>query len=181
MPRVVHFEINADDPKRAIEFYKNVFGWKISKWDGPSDYWLLTTGDEGQPGIDGGLMKRAEPGSSTCNTIDVPSVDACSELIESTVGEVVVPAGTFYSFGVGFDLGHRFVHPKSGRRYNLLGHRASPDALLPGRGATGWYAENVGVVQMSYLTWPGEMLKLVSWQPTPVENESWGKIKSLFR
>ena len=91
MPRVVHFEINADDPKRAIEFYRNVFGWKISKWDGPSDYWLLTTGDKGQPGIDGGLMKRAEPGSSTCNTIDVPSVDACSELIESTGGEVVVP------------------------------------------------------------------------------------------
>ncbi|MGZ7136310.1 MAG: VOC family protein, partial [Methanobacterium sp.] len=38
MPRVVHFEIPADDPERAIEFYKNVFGWKIDKWEGPFDY-----------------------------------------------------------------------------------------------------------------------------------------------
>ncbi len=29
MPRVVHFEIPADDPERAIEFYRQVFGWKI--------------------------------------------------------------------------------------------------------------------------------------------------------
>ncbi len=40
MPRVVHFEINADDPERAAKFYQNVFGWKIKKWEGPIDYWL---------------------------------------------------------------------------------------------------------------------------------------------
>ncbi len=32
MPRVVHFEIHADDPERAVRFYKKVFGWKIEKW-----------------------------------------------------------------------------------------------------------------------------------------------------
>ena len=31
MSRVVHFEIPADDPERAVEFYKKVFGWKIDK------------------------------------------------------------------------------------------------------------------------------------------------------
>jgi uncharacterized protein len=42
MGRVIHFELNADDPARAAEFYKKVFGWKIEKWSGPQDY--RTTG-----------------------------------------------------------------------------------------------------------------------------------------
>jgi predicted enzyme related to lactoylglutathione lyase len=29
MPKVIWFEIPADDPGRAIKFYEDVFGWKI--------------------------------------------------------------------------------------------------------------------------------------------------------
>jgi uncharacterized protein len=32
MSRVVHFEIHAEDPQRAINFYANVFGWQFSQW-----------------------------------------------------------------------------------------------------------------------------------------------------
>ena len=53
MPRVVHFEIHADDPQRAANFYQNVFGWQINKWEGPEDYWLVTTGADNEPGING--------------------------------------------------------------------------------------------------------------------------------
>ena len=35
MARVVHFELPADDPERAVKFYEGVFGWQIQKWDGP--------------------------------------------------------------------------------------------------------------------------------------------------
>jgi predicted enzyme related to lactoylglutathione lyase len=28
MPKIMHFEIAADDPKRAMTFYEKVFGWK---------------------------------------------------------------------------------------------------------------------------------------------------------
>ena len=35
MPRVIHFELSADDPARAVKFYDEVFGWKTQKWDGP--------------------------------------------------------------------------------------------------------------------------------------------------
>src|SRR5689334_19629414 len=35
MPRVVHFEIHAEDPERAARFYGGVFGWQINKWAGP--------------------------------------------------------------------------------------------------------------------------------------------------
>ena len=45
MPRVIHFEIIAEDVEKAIEFYAKTFGWKIEKWDGPMDYWLIMTGD----------------------------------------------------------------------------------------------------------------------------------------
>jgi predicted enzyme related to lactoylglutathione lyase len=37
MARVIHFELAADDPERATEFYKNVFDWQIQKWEGPQD------------------------------------------------------------------------------------------------------------------------------------------------
>ena len=40
MPRVVHFEIDADEVGRTTKFYSEVFGWQIHKWDGPEDYWL---------------------------------------------------------------------------------------------------------------------------------------------
>jgi catechol 2,3-dioxygenase-like lactoylglutathione lyase family enzyme len=51
MGRGIHFELNADDPERAAQFYRRVFGWTIDKWDGPEDYWLVTTGPESEPGI----------------------------------------------------------------------------------------------------------------------------------
>jgi len=35
MSRVVHFEIYADDPERAVKFYTSVFDWKVNKWQGP--------------------------------------------------------------------------------------------------------------------------------------------------
>ncbi|KKM25017.1 hypothetical protein LCGC14_1599260, partial [marine sediment metagenome] len=54
MNRVIHFELNADDPQRAIEFYEKVFGWNTNKWEGEFDYWLVNTGEEDEPGINGG-------------------------------------------------------------------------------------------------------------------------------
>jgi predicted enzyme related to lactoylglutathione lyase len=100
MPRVVHFEINADNPERAAEFYSKVFGWKISKWDGPMPYWLVTTGEKGQPGIDGGIQKRTEPKGTTYNTVDVPDVDEFVNKIKRAGGKVLKPKNTIP--GVGF-------------------------------------------------------------------------------
>jgi hypothetical protein len=91
VPRVVHFEIDAEKPERAIKFYKNVFGWKIEKWEGPIKYWLITTGKEKEPGIDGGLAKRTEEGPSTANTIAVPSVDDYIKKVEKNGGSIVRP------------------------------------------------------------------------------------------
>ena len=53
MPRVIHFEINADDTQRAAKFYRELFDWKISRWNESSDYWLTESGTREEPGIDG--------------------------------------------------------------------------------------------------------------------------------
>ena len=89
--RVVHFEIPVDDPERAIGFYSKVFGWSINKWEGPMDYWMVTTGGEGEPGIDGAIMRRGGPASSVVNTIDVPSLDEFIEKVSANGGKVLMP------------------------------------------------------------------------------------------
>jgi uncharacterized protein len=59
MNRPIHFEIPAEKPERAIKFYEKVFGWKFERWNGPMEYWNISTGDS-QPGINGGLMARRD-------------------------------------------------------------------------------------------------------------------------
>jgi predicted enzyme related to lactoylglutathione lyase len=90
MPRVMWFEIPADDPERAKKFYEQVFGWKIEKWEGPEPYWLVKTGEEGEMGIDGGLMPRVG-NSTTQNTVGVPDVDEYVKKVVDAGGKVVLP------------------------------------------------------------------------------------------
>jgi len=90
MSRVVHFEISADQPDRAIRFYQNVFGWQFTKWDGPMPYWLVTTGPDSAPGINGGLMPRS-PQALGANTIGVASVDTAVANVQKNGGTVVAP------------------------------------------------------------------------------------------
>ena len=98
MPRVIHFEIPADQPERAVKFYSDIFGWNFQKWAGPTDYWLVSTGDQG-PGINGGLLRRSHPGASTVNTVDVVSVDESLRKIEAAGGRVVAPKMAIPSVG----------------------------------------------------------------------------------
>ena len=93
MHRVVHFEVTADDPERALRFYSDVFGWKAQKWEGEINYWLITTGADGQPGINGGLCpRRGEMRfTSHVNTIDVPSLEEAMARVAEHGGRVTVP------------------------------------------------------------------------------------------
>ena len=96
MPRVVHFEIPTTDPQKVMTFYSETFGWTFQKWDGPQEYWLITTGQDGQPGINGGLMQR--PGT-VVNTIDVADLDATLATVTSKGGKICMPK--FAIAGVG--------------------------------------------------------------------------------
>jgi predicted enzyme related to lactoylglutathione lyase len=95
MNRVVHFEFDVENPDRTAKFYSEVFGWKISNWGGPVNYWLISTGPKEDAGIDGAFMLRSERGENlgkgALNTIEVPSVDEYIKKIEKSGGKTVSP------------------------------------------------------------------------------------------
>ena len=88
----MHFEIPADNPDRVAEFYKKVLGWNIQKWEGPMDYWLISTGKDSEPGIHGGIARKKDrPASGVLITAQVDSVDECLKKIVTDGGSIVVP------------------------------------------------------------------------------------------
>jgi predicted enzyme related to lactoylglutathione lyase len=86
--RVVHFEIPSEDPERAAQFYTAAFGWQIQKWDGPQEYWLVNTG-EGEPGINGGIMRRGGPFDRVINTLNVDNLDGSVRRVQESGGTLV--------------------------------------------------------------------------------------------
>ena len=91
MSRVVHFEIMAGEPQKVIDFYSTVLDWKFKKQDHPgTDYWLVTTGDEQTPGINGGLA-FGDPVGAVVNTIGVADMDATLQKVEANGGKIVRP------------------------------------------------------------------------------------------
>lgn len=115
MNRVIHFEINVDNPERAVKFYRDVFGWKIEKWNGPQDYWLVMTGSSDEPGINGGLMKRMNPASTTVNTIEVPSVDDFLAKINRNGGKTLSPKMAIP--GIGY---HAYCQDTEGNAFGIM-------------------------------------------------------------
>lgn len=99
MPRPIHFDLTADNPQRAMQFYKDVFGWKFEKWDGPMEYWMVVTGDDKERGINGGLSKKGESGMPNMNTVSVPSVDDFSKSISAKGGKVLMPKSAIPGIG----------------------------------------------------------------------------------
>jgi uncharacterized protein len=93
MSRVNHFEIYTDSPEAVQPFYREIFGWKFQKFEGgPLEYWLITTGPEDQPGINGGITRPREGQSTgTLNTIAVASLDQTISKIEQLGGRICVP------------------------------------------------------------------------------------------
>lgn len=89
MGRPIHFELGVEDPQRAADFYAKTFGWKTQKWEGPVDYWLISTGEEGTPGIDGAFEVREDGLPSTVNVIDVADIDDALSKIGANGGTVV--------------------------------------------------------------------------------------------
>jgi hypothetical protein len=102
MPKVVHFEIPADDLDRAKNFYGSVFGWQLQTMPMPQggEYTsVVTTAVDQQtqmptePGaINGGMVQREEPTSAApVITVDVEHIDDALREIEANGGRTVTP------------------------------------------------------------------------------------------
>jgi len=96
MSRVSYFEIHSSDPERAVNFYNTLLGWQFQKWEGPMPYWLITTGPEDEPGINGGLtLRRGEIDGQAviayvC-TVNVTDVEASANTATANGGQIAVP------------------------------------------------------------------------------------------
>ena len=90
----IYFEVQAEDPTRAVHFYYKVFGWKFDEVKGlPIQYWAIETG-----GSRGGLLKRpakTPPLHSGTNafvcSLEVENFDATAQTIEQQGGIVALP------------------------------------------------------------------------------------------
>jgi len=105
MNRVVHFEIHASEPEKLAKFYQDVFGWEINEWEIPGveledkdRYWQVGTGEEREPGIDGGLMLRqgeapveGQAVNAYVCVLDTQDIDGALEKVRKAGGSVTVP------------------------------------------------------------------------------------------
>ena len=89
MNRFTHFEFITKEPEKTAAFYRDVFGWQVQKWEGPVDYWIVTSGDNSTPGINGGLMVDEATPAGTINTIEVDDIDAAIAKVLASGGQIV--------------------------------------------------------------------------------------------
>lgn len=94
MARPIHFEIHVDDMERARSFYEKVLGWSFQKW-GDIDYYVVTTGEEGTPGINGGMLPRrggsGDKVTAWVTTVGVDDLDATMAAVEANGGSIALP------------------------------------------------------------------------------------------
>ncbi len=99
MSRVIHFEIHAEDVPRAVAFYQQVFGWETQDWSeyAGMPYFGVVTGAEGEPGINGAIMRRqganmpvGGPIAGAVLTIGTDDFDATAARIEAAGGTVAL-------------------------------------------------------------------------------------------
>ena len=105
MGGVVHFEIPADDQKRARKFYQEALGWRVEPVPGMDYSMVITTDmdDDGQPAaagaINGGMMAREGQITAPVITVDVPDIDATLKSVEALGGSVVMPKNEIPGMG----------------------------------------------------------------------------------
>lgn len=86
------FALHVDDIDRARAFYEAVFDWKFEPW-GPPGFYLIHTGDNDSPGIQGLMHARQQPRSgSGLNGIEatfaVDDADAIAAAVEANGGRI---------------------------------------------------------------------------------------------
>jgi uncharacterized protein len=101
MDKVEHFEIPADDPERALNFYTQVFNWELNPVPGV-DYIRLLTIRVNQEDIsrrpfevNGAILKRNSILRAPVVTISVRDMDETLKKIEERGGSVVVDKTEF--------------------------------------------------------------------------------------
>src|SRR4030042_1142184 len=94
---IIHFEIPATDVEKLKRFYAGLFGWKIAKYPGPMEYWMIQTvpvDEKGmllRPGVNGGMYKKQQAEQKPVNYISVDSIDESIEKVTKLGGKIISP------------------------------------------------------------------------------------------
>lgn len=114
MGRIVHFEINADDPDKAAEFYRKAFDWEIKQWE-KGDYWMVMTGPRKEMGIDGGIAKREGNVNAFVNIIAIDKIDESLKKIEDAGGKIVSEKMDVPGIGL-----IAYCHDNQGNKFGII-------------------------------------------------------------
>lgn len=122
MPTIVHFDLPADDIKRAQAFYGSLFGWTFEKYEGPIEYYLIrTTALDGAPGVAGGMGPRGAPDQQMMDYIGVPSVADYLERVTQLGGTIIMPRTAIPTIG-----SLAICQDTEGNRFGLVDDDQSP-------------------------------------------------------
>ena len=72
---IVHFDISVDDVDKAVDFYKDVMGWKLEKYGGEGGregmgemvYWMVITNPDDEKAVRGGIGQKQMPQQTGLN------------------------------------------------------------------------------------------------------------------
>jgi predicted enzyme related to lactoylglutathione lyase len=105
MDKVVHFEIPFDNKTRAMKFYSEMFGWKLTDMQ-QMDYVMAESiaVDKNQmprePGaINGGLFQRPKEAPNPVIYVGVSSIEQTLKKLEGAGGRIVTPKTAITGMG----------------------------------------------------------------------------------
>ncbi|PVX27766.1 MAG: glyoxalase [Candidatus Bathyarchaeum sp.] len=94
---IVHFDIPAENPEKLKNFYSKLFSWRIYKFPGPTEYWMIETvpvdekGAPARPGVNGGMFKKEQPERKPVNYILVDDIDKSTQKVKDLGGTITRP------------------------------------------------------------------------------------------
>jgi len=108
LDKVIFFEIPADSPSRAREFYKSTFDWKMNEI--PTMHYtqvgtveadrMGVRGVPKEPGaINGGMVERRDPVNTPIIYVRVDDIDQAAVNVEKNGGKIIKPKSPVGNFG----------------------------------------------------------------------------------
>jgi uncharacterized protein len=116
----IYFDLTVKDLPASRKFLEDALDWQFTAFPMPFEYFRITAGAAGEPGIDGGIGSLTQMGGSdggpiVALTLQVSDIDAIAEKIVAAGGRLL---GTKIAIpGIGLHLS--FVEP-SGLVFGLL-------------------------------------------------------------
>ena len=123
MSRVVHFEVPVRNSEAARKFYGNVLSWQFFRWEGPEEYWLITTGENETPGINGAFYTPDPEMSGTVNTVEVDNLDEALARVKANGGQMASPINRIPGVGI-----LAYVKDPEGNTFGMM--QRDPNAMM---------------------------------------------------